>query len=164
MHVGAAAPRRPDRRETQVGWLSGREHLEQIVPARDVADPTATAFLCETVLGSPGEITLVAIGPLTNVAAAIEADDGFAPALAGLVIMGGTVAVPGNITPAAEFNLWMDPEAARVVFDSEVDPTMIGLDVCHRTTFDRNMAAAVRASGTPLAAFVAETSDSWIGF
>ncbi len=163
VHVGAAAPRRPDRRETQAGWLSQREHLEQIVPARDRPDPTAASFLCETVLGSPGEITLVAIGPLTNVAAAIEADDGFAAALAGLVIMGGTVAVPGNITPAAEFNLWMDPEAARMVFDSEVDPTMIGLDVCHRTTLDRDRAAAVRASGTPLASFVADTSESWIG-
>jgi purine nucleosidase len=162
VHVGAAAPRRPELRDTQTKWLNQREHMEQIVPTLDLPDPSATAFLCETVLASPGEITLVAIGPLTNVAAAIEADDGFAGALAGVVSMGGTVAVPGNITPAAEFNYWMDPESARIVFDSGVDLTMIGLDVCHRTTFERDGAEAVRASGSPLATFLADTSESWI--
>lgn len=163
VHVGATAPRRPELRKTQTAWLHHREHMEQIVPTPDLPDPSATAFLCETVLDSPGEITLVAIGPLTNVAAAIEADDRFAGALAGVVSMGGTVAVPGNITPAAEFNYWMDPEAARIVFDSGIDLTMIGLDVCHRTSFERDGVAAVRASGTQLAAFVVETSESWIG-
>ncbi len=162
VHLGAALPRRPDLRTNQSRWLQQREAAESIVPQRPLPEEGAVRFLRETVLANPGEITLVAIGPLTNVAAAMEAEPDFADALGGLVVMGGTVAVPGNITPAAEFNLWMDPDAGRVVFDSAADPTMIGLDVCHRTTFDRAGAQAVRASGTPLAEFVASTTTSWI--
>jgi purine nucleosidase len=92
----------------------------------------------------------------------MEAEPTFAGAVAGLVIMGGTVEVPGNITPAAEFNIWMDPEAAAIVFDSGAPITMIGLDVCHQTHFDRSQAARLRESGSVLAHHVAEASEAWI--
>jgi purine nucleosidase len=114
------------------------------------------------VLGAPGKVTVVAIGPLTNIAAAIEAEPEVATAMASLVIMGGTVAVPGNVTPAAEFNIWMDPEAADIVFRSGAPITMVGLDVCHRTSFDRDRAARLRRNGSPLAGFVADAAESWI--
>lgn len=163
VHLGAARPRDPDRRVHQTRWLAYREATPVAVPwSGTLPEPSATEFLCETVLGSPGEITLAAIGPLTNVAEAIEAEPDFAHCLAGLVVMGGTVAVPGNITPAAEFNVWMDPEAADVVFRSGAAIAMVGLDVCHRTRFDRAMAASVRASGSPLASFVADGCGAWI--
>jgi len=161
LHAGAAGPREPARRPLQTGWLA---HRGTPPPDRGVApsEDTAGAFLAETVIAAPGEITVVAIGPLTNIAAALEADPGVAAALGGLVIMGGTVAVPGNITPAAEFNLWMDPEAAAIVFASGVPITMIGLDVCHRTEFGRAAAQRLRASGTPLAEYLADAAEAWI--
>ena len=114
-------------------------------------------------LAAPGEITVVAIGPLTNVAAAIEADPGFAGALDRLVVMGGTVEVPGNITPAAEFNIWMDPESAGIVFDSGVPITMVGLDVCHADPFRSGPGptpATVRHRVGP--ARGGHASESWI--
>jgi inosine-uridine nucleoside N-ribohydrolase len=162
VHVGAAQPSAPDRRALQAAWLAQRDRMGRTVPELEPPAASAVEFLCESVARSPGEITVVAIGPLTNIAVAIEQGPEFAASLAGLVIMGGTVSVRGNITPAAEFNLWMDPEAAEVVFDSEAPISMVGLDVCHQTHFTRANAAALRASNSPLARFVADASDSWI--
>ena len=166
VHAGAVLPRNPNRRRLQTAWLDQRAAVPQTVPA--VAAPvgppggSAAAFICRTVLGAPGKVTVVAIGPLTNIAAAIEAEPEVATAMASLVIMGGTVAVPGNVTPAAEFNIWMDPEAADIVFRSGAPITMDGLDVCHRTSFDRDRAARLRRNGSPLAGFVADAAESWI--
>ena len=162
VHVGAAEPLHPDRRPLQVAWLAQREGMPRTAPLVEPPAPTAAEAIVELVRSAPGEITLVAIGPLTNVAAALEADPGVADDLAGLVVMGGTVAVPGNITPAAEFNLWMDPDAADLVLRSGAPITMVGLDVCHRTHLDRGAAQQVRAAGTPLATFVADAADSWM--
>jgi purine nucleosidase len=162
VHPGALGPRRPDLRAFQAAWLAQRDGTPRTVPVLVPPPSTAAPFLRDTVLDAPGEITVVAIGPLTNVAAAIEADPRVAGALAGLVIMGGTVAVPGNITPAAEFNIWMDPEAAEIVFASGAPITMVGLDVCHRTHFGRDQAEALATAGTALSDFVARAATSWI--
>lgn len=88
----------------------------------------AVDFLIEEVRAAPGEITLVATGPLTNVALAVRRYPGLVSEVAGLVIMGGS-AGRGNVTPAAEFNIWCDPEAAAVVFGAGWQVTMAGLDV-----------------------------------
>ncbi len=166
VHAGAVRPRGSARRRLQTTWLDQRATAARIAPFSDPTDGppgnTAAAFLCRTVLESPGEVTVVAIGPLTNIAAAIEAEPEMAAAMASLVIMGGTVAVPGNITPAAEFNIWMDPDAADIVFRSGAPITMVGLDVCHQTSFDRDRAARLRRNGSPLAGFVADAAESWI--
>ncbi|MEL7207374.1 MAG: nucleoside hydrolase [Actinomycetota bacterium] len=160
VHAGAARPSDPDRRALQAGWLGGREKGLATVP--DEQAGTAAGFLVDTVLAAPGEITLVAIGPLTNVAEAIEKDPDFVAGLAGLVIMGGTVRTPGNITPAAEFNIWMDPESAAVVFGSGAPITMVGLDVCHRTRFDRDDAVRLRGSGSALSELVGSSAERWM--
>jgi inosine-uridine nucleoside N-ribohydrolase len=81
----------------------------------------------------PGEVTLITIGPLTNVAAALGTDSDLASKIRGLVMMGGSLS-GGNITPAAEFNLYVDPEAARMVFQSGIPITMVGLDVTRKTS------------------------------
>lgn len=85
-----------------------------------------------------GELTLIALGPLTNVASALRRDAALMRQLADLVIMGGAVSVPGNVTPVAEFNIYVDPEAAQIVFTSGLPLTLIGLDVteCVRLTAD----------------------------
>lgn len=162
LHAGAVEPLEPERRGLQTAWLAYRSGLRRISPDAEEPSDTASSFLVESVDGSPGDITIVAIGPLTNVARAVEADPSFAESLAGLTIMGGTVASPGNITPAAEFNIWADPEAARIVFDSGAPITMVGLDVCHQTRFEHGHVAQLRGLGTPLAVFAADSSEPWM--
>lgn len=78
----------------------------------------------------PRELLLVALGPLTNLAAACLADPNFADNVGRCVLMGGTGRGPGNVTPVAEFNIWADPEAAAVVFGSGMRLTMVGWDAC----------------------------------
>ena len=94
---------------------------------RPAAQP-ATDLLIETIAGSPGEVTLVATGPLTNIALAIRRHPALASQVADFVIMGGS-AGRGNVTPAAEFNIATDPEAAAIVFGAGWRVTMVGLDV-----------------------------------
>ena len=90
-------------------------------------------FLARLVLDTPGELTLVATGPLTNVAYAFELHPELPGLLAGLVLMGGAYSLTpygkGNRTPFAEFNIWQDPEAAHIVFNSGADIFAVGLDV-----------------------------------
>lgn len=97
----------------------------------------------------PGELIVVATGPLTNIAAALIADPGFAERIR-LVFMGGAVSEPGNVTPTAEFNIWHDPEAADLVVASGVDYTMVGLDATHRARFTREHLARLEAAGERL--------------
>ncbi len=93
----------------------------------------AAQFMVKTVMDSPGEITLVALGPLTNVATAMQLDPGFSSQLAGIVLMGGNAFVGGNASPAAEANILNDPEAADIVFGADCQVVMAGLDVTEQT-------------------------------
>ncbi len=101
-----------------------------------VASPApghAIDYIIDTVRAAPGEITLVATGPLTNIALAVRREPRLADWVQGFVIMGGS-AGRGNVTPAAEYNIWADPEAAAVVFGAGWTVTMLGLDVTLRTS------------------------------
>jgi inosine-uridine nucleoside N-ribohydrolase len=106
----------------------------------------AVAFILETVERHPDEVTLVALGPLTNVALALRRRPDLAPRIRSLVLMGGNARVPGNVTPAAEFNFWFDPEAAAEVLAAPIPRVvMFGLDITnhaplHKTRFDRIVA------------------------
>jgi inosine-uridine nucleoside N-ribohydrolase len=99
---------------------------------KPVSEP-AYEFIRRIVRKYPGEVTLITVGPLTNIALALDADAELAPMVRGLVMMGGSLS-GGNITPAAEFNIYVDPEAARVVFQSGIPITMVGLDVTRKTS------------------------------
>jgi inosine-uridine nucleoside N-ribohydrolase len=92
----------------------------------------AVDFLADTIREVDGAVTLVPVGPLTNVALMLALHPDARPER--IVLMGGAIA-EGNITPAAEFNIWADPEAAARVFASGIDVTMIGLDVTHKALF-----------------------------
>src|ERR1700754_4569484 len=98
--------------------------------------------------------TLVAVGPLTNVALLLALHPELAGRIERIVLMGGAIA-EGNVTPAAEFNIWCDPEAAHRVFSSGVALTMVGLDVTHRALLSRERAEGLRSSGRA-GAFVAD--------
>ncbi len=93
----------------------------------------AARFIIDTVMAAPGEITLVPIGPLTNIALALILEPDLPRHLAGIALMGGAVFVPGNASPAAEANVINDPEAADIVFGADCPLAMCGLDVTEKT-------------------------------
>jgi purine nucleosidase len=89
----------------------------------------------DEVQGAPGDVTIIALGPLSNIAAALHQQPELASQIGHLIILGGTLAGPGNVTPAAEFNVYCDAEAARDVFRSQVTKTVIPIDVTNRILF-----------------------------
>lgn len=117
--------------------------------------------LIDTVRAHPGRITLLAVGPLTNVATAFMLAPELPQLLAGLVIMGGST-VGGNATAAAEFNIHADPEAAARVFACGVEVQMFGLNVCRQVPVDAGHVAGVRAVGTPQALLFADYLDGYV--
>jgi inosine-uridine nucleoside N-ribohydrolase len=160
--TGRAHPLNPERR-AQIAWLEQRGKLERLVPpVAPKRAASAAEFLREKLSESPGEITLVTIGPLTNVAEALEADPGLAGKVPRIVMMGGAANVPGNITPAAEFNIWGDPEAASRVFESGIPITMVGLDVCEQTHLRQETVDALASGQGELSRFVAQAVQPWL--
>ncbi|MGE4609699.1 MAG: nucleoside hydrolase [Myxococcota bacterium] len=155
VYRGAAQPLSPAR-TPQLRWLEKRAALEQVSPAASPPDGQADAadFMARHVLDSPGEITLITIGPLTNVALALQRAPGFAQSVGRIVMMAGAANVPGNVTPSAEFNIWMDPEAAAEVFASGIEITMVGLDVCEQTHLREELLLELSRSNSPLGQFV----------
>ncbi len=102
-------------------------------PTNSVDPRSAAQFIVDSANELQGELTLVAIGPLTNIAAALQLDAGLPAKVNQLVIMGGTVVEPGNVTPVAEANFIGDPHAAEMVLAQDWPATVIGLDVTHQT-------------------------------
>ena len=98
----------------------------------------AIKFIRDRTLAAPGRISVIALGPLTNVAAALDGRPDVAQDISEIVVMGGAVEVPGNVTPHAEFNIYEDPWSANAVFASGVPVTLIGLDVTHKTSMHRD--------------------------
>lgn len=113
-----------------------------------IAEPAAD-FIRHTVRRYPGEITLVTIGPLTNIATALNSDAELARMVRGVVMMGGSLS-GGNITPAAEFNIYVDPEAARIVFQSGIPIAMVGLDVTRKTSLTEEHVRLLEAERNPV--------------
>ena len=115
----------------------------------------AVDFMARTIAASATPVTLVPTGPLTNVALLLARTGG--ANVERIVLMGGAIA-EGNMTPAAEFNIWADPEAAQAVFQSGLDTTMIGLDVTHRAVTTPALQARLRSTGS-IGVFVADLVD-----
>jgi purine nucleosidase len=135
--IARGAPRPLAQRLITAEFVHGRNGLGDIdLPApRCAADKRfAPDLIIEMVRAMPGQITLVPVGPLTNIALAVLKDPGIVPLVEEVVIMGGSI-TEGNVTAAAEANIYNDPEAAQVVFHAGWKVTMVGLDVTHRTNF-----------------------------
>jgi inosine-uridine nucleoside N-ribohydrolase len=128
---------------------------------KQAEDETAASFIVDAVLARPGEITIIAIGPLTNIAQAIRQEPTFASRVRRLVIMGGAVAAlpdgAGNITPNAEFNFWVDPEAAYVTLRSGIPIELSPLNVSRKSSLDRGWYRKMVAVETPLTSLLKET-------
>jgi inosine-uridine nucleoside N-ribohydrolase len=122
----------------------------------------AVDFLAERLLAAPSPVTLIPTGPLTNVALLLAVHPQVTDRIERVVLMGGAIA-EGNRTPAAEFNVWADPEAAARVFASGLDVTMVGLDVTHRALLTAGHAERLREAGR-VGTMVAELLDFYQRF
>ena len=124
----------------------------------------AHQFIIDTVRAHPGEVTLVAVGRMTNLALALRQDPEIVSLVKNVVIMGGAFDVPGNVTPAAEANIHGDPDAADLVMTASWTVAMIGLDVTTRTVMTRNMLAEMAAAGGPSVQLLSDLSQFYIDF
>lgn len=125
---------------------------------------SAPEFLAETVAASRGEVTIVALGPLTNLALALAAHPEIAAQAAQVVVMGGNALAPGNATPAAEANILNDPEAADIVFGAGWPVAMVGLDVTHKALLTDTDAERISTSSKPTARHLARALPHYRAF
>ncbi|MCU1302723.1 MAG: hypothetical protein JWQ87_3007 [Candidatus Sulfotelmatobacter sp.] len=148
--AGARAPL--VRRLVTAAYAHGENGLGGAVfpePKTKPAKEPAAELIRQIVRKFPGEVTLLTIGPLTNIATALSTDPELAGMVRALVMMGGSLS-GGNITPAAEFNIYVDPEAARVVFQSGIPITMVGLDVTRKTSLTEEHLRQLQGAQNPV--------------
>jgi inosine-uridine nucleoside N-ribohydrolase len=167
---GAAAPLERSAPEP-LAWIHGDNGVGNIT--LDTTDAAALdarpahRFIIETVRAHPGEVTLLAVGPLTNLALALADDPQIASLVKQVVIMGGafgTDGVLGNVTPAAEANILGDPDAADIVFGAAWPVAIVGLDVTQRTIMSHEYLASLRERGGAAGQFVWEVSRHYEAF
>ncbi|HUE99217.1 MAG TPA: nucleoside hydrolase [Anaerolineales bacterium] len=121
-------------------------------------------FLIQQILSSPGEVTLVAIGPLTNVALAIRQEPRIVGALKELIIMGGAIQYEGNTTALAEFNTYVDPHAAHVVYHAGIPTTLVPLDVTYQCVLTPGDVRRLQKIDSPLTTFVVDATRFYMEF
>lgn len=144
---------RPLKTAQYVHGQDGMGDIDLPLSGRRPADGHAVNVIIDTIRRFVGEITLVTLGPLTNVAVALLRDPSTASKVEKCVIMGGIGFGHGNVVPAAEYNVWVDPEAAKIVFESDLPIVMVGWDVSQRfATFNDEEAEKIR-SVSPLGQF-----------
>jgi purine nucleosidase len=127
--LGASEPLLRNRINAEVAHGASGLQGVTMPPEQTITEPrTAVQFMIEQVLAAPNEVTLVPVGPLTNIALAMRLEPRIIPAIKEIVLMGGSL-TEGNFTPAAEFNTLADPHAAKIVFESGAKIAMFGLNV-----------------------------------
>ncbi|MGA0539010.1 nucleoside hydrolase [Neotabrizicola sp. VNH66] len=143
--------------------VHGKTGLDGIAlpdPALPLAPGHAVDFIIDTLRREPsGAVTLCPLGPLTNIAEAFRRAPDIVPKVAEIVLMGGAYFEVGNITPAAEFNIYVDPEAAEIVFKSGVPLVVMPLDVTHKALTSRAWVEEMRGLGTRTGQAVASWTD-----
>ncbi len=163
---GADAPVQQEAKP--VAWdVHGREgfgDVAAITPAGEPVDETAAEFICRTVSDNPGEVALCTVGPLTNLARALEMDPSIAGKVKSVTVMGGSLDAGGNITPSSEANIWQDPHAADMVFAAGWDVTLVGLDVTHQIKCTPEDFAGLAAKAPVLGGFLNEAVQYYFEF
>ncbi len=148
--AGARAPLA--RRLVTASYAHGENGLGGAVfpePKLKPAAQPAAALIRDIVRKYPGEVSLVPVGPMTNIATALNLDPDLPGLIPGITLMGGSLS-GGNITPAAEFNVYVDPEAARIVFQSGIPITMVGLDATRKTSLTEDHVRTLEAAQNPV--------------
>jgi inosine-uridine nucleoside N-ribohydrolase len=167
---GAAAPLKRAA-PAPVGWIHGDDGLGNtgLQPTAQSALDSRPAyrFIIDTVRAHPGEITLIAVGPLTNLALALEEDKEIARLVKQVIVMGGAFGANGtngNVSPAAEANMLGDPDAADIVFGAAWPVTIVGLDVTERTIMTTAYLAKLRDSAGVAGHFIWDVSRHYEAF
>ena len=140
----------------------GRTNLPE--PKIKPINTHAVDYLIERFLAEPNELTLFAVGPLTNVALAIRKEPKFAQAVKELVIMGGAIRSGGNMSPLAEFNIYEDPHAAHIVFNSGIPITLIPLDATYKCLLTSADVERLNKIDSPIAKFVRDVTADYMAF
>lgn len=166
---GASQTIDPNRQD--IGWptfIHGDDGLGNIGVPETIDLPedgrAAHRFIIDTVRANPGEVTLVAVGRMTNLALALREDPEIIGLVKQVVIMGGAFDVPGNVTPAAEANIHGDPEAADLVFGAPWKVVIVGLDVTMKTMMTRDFLADMTGSGRADVKLLSDLSQFYIDF
>ncbi len=152
VYAGAVRPlMRPLVTAEYVHGKTGLDGPDLPEPTMPLQTQHGVDFIIETILSNPdGEITLCPLGPLTNIALALIRAPEIAPKIREIVLMGGGFFEGGNVTPAAEFNIYVDPHAAEVVLKSGIPIVMMPLDVTHKALTSRVRVERFRAMKTPV--------------
>lgn len=146
---------RPAEHAPDIHGESGMDGPHIPEPTIEAAPRHAVDLLIDLLMNSDGDITLVPTGPLTNIAAAIRQQPAIVPKIKAISLMGGAIGL-GNVTPAAEFNIHTDPEAAAIVFACGRPITMVPLEVTHQALATPEVTARLRAAQRPVASFAAD--------
>ncbi|KAI5078621.1 hypothetical protein GOP47_0006292 [Adiantum capillus-veneris] len=133
-------------------------------PKRKALDLSAKEFLLKMINTFPGEVTVVALGPLTNIAMAIRADPMFAKNVKQIVVLGGAFFVNGNVNPASEANILGDPEAADIVFTSGADILVVGINITHQVVMTDDHLKQLGQSESAFAKYVYEISHFYFDY
>ncbi len=144
---GAIVDPKPDGDASHIHGQDGMGNLSHQLPSASHHWDSAHAsvdILVDHLSTSPGQITIIAIGPLTNLAIAETNHPGILKQAKEIIVMGGAFEAPGNVTPHAEFNIWFNPIAAQTVFSSQANLVVLPLDVTHQLVFTHDMAAFLR--------------------
>lgn len=165
VHTGCALPLvQPSLLAPETHGDEGLGYAHLNAPRTAPAASHAVDFLIDTLLSNPGEFSVAAIGPLTNLAIAMRKEPRIIPAIPELVIMGAAIRHEGNTTPLAEFNTYVDPHAAHIVFHSGAPITLVPLDVTYQCILTPADVARLRVFPSPIAEFVAETTRFYMEF
>src|SRR5579883_1275372 len=146
---------RPARHAADIHGESGLDGPQMPEPAIELAPRHAVDLIIERLMHSDGDITLVPTGPLTNIAAAMRQEPAIVPKIKAISLMGGAIGL-GNVTPAAEFNIWADPEAAAIVFGCGRPITVSPLEVTHQALATEEIVNRLRSVNRPVATFAAD--------
>jgi len=152
----------PLRASADVHGESGIGNAQMPTPQSKTVMGHAVNFLIEKVLAEPNEISIFPIGPLTNIAIAIRKEPKFAKAVKELVIMGGAIHESGNMTPQAEFNIFVDPHAAHIVFHSGIPITLIPLDVTHKCLLRQEHIERLLKIHSPISSFIRDAMETYL--
>jgi len=148
-------------RPEPASYLHVYEEKFGVSPTIKPVNTHAVTFLIETIKANPHQVTVMPLGPCTNLAIAIRMAPEIIPLIKRVVYMGGAFDVPGNTTPAAEFNWWFDPEAAKMsVRAAFADQLIVGLDVCEKYRFKKEFFDRITAADTPIAAMFRQAYEA----
>jgi purine nucleosidase len=152
----------PLRASAHVHGESGIGNAQLPEPQAKPVPGHAVDYLIERILAEPNEISVFPIGPMTNIAMAIRKEPRFAKAVKELVIMGGAIQEAGNMTPLAEFNIYVDPHAAHIVFHAGIPITLIPLDVTHKCVLKQEHVDRLIKVDSPVTRFLKDAIDVYL--